>query len=146
MYLVVVGCQLQVGCWFGVSWFPRLLLSKGFHCTPPASAALAMVRTCDGCLDDHNDEANLKRCSGCRKVYYCSTDCQKSSWPFHIFDCKPRHSINTAYYLAQAVYQDRIPEHPQTCADYGFDRAFTGEEKSKLIGLYIGMSILTLLM
>ena len=110
------------------------------HCT--LLAALAMVKTCHKChgYSDDYEEANLKRCSGCQKVYYCSTACQKYDWVYHIFDCKPRRPINTSDYLALAVYQNLLPEHPQTCADYGFDRAITGEEKSKLLGLYAGMS------
>lgn len=47
-------------------------------------------------------------------------------------------SKTTADYLAQAVFDDLLPEHPQTCADYGFDRAVTPEEKCNLLGLYIG--------
>jgi len=100
-----------------------------------------MVKTCHKChgYSDDYEEANLKRCSGCQKVYYCSTECQKYDWVCHIFDCKPRRPINTADYLALAVYQNLIPEHPQTCADYGFNRAFMSDEKSNLLGLYIGL-------
>lgn len=103
-----------------------------------------MAKTCHMCHghDEDYQEANLKRCAGCRKVYYCSTDCQKYDWVYHIFDCKPRRPINTADYLALAVRQNLLPEHPQTCEDYGFNRAFQPEDKSKLLGLYIGMSIL----
>ena len=101
-----------------------------------------MVKTCHKCHGYSEDysEANLKRCAGCQKVYYCSTECQKYDWVCHIFDCKPRRPINTADYLALAVYQNLLPEHPQTCADYGLDRAFTADEKSNLMGLYTGMS------
>ncbi|KAH7890143.1 hypothetical protein F5I97DRAFT_642652 [Phlebopus sp. FC_14] len=93
---------------------------------------------CHGRSDDY-DEANLKRCSGCQKVYYCSTSCQKYDWVSHIFDCKPRRPINTADYLALAVRQNLLPQHPQTCDDYGFSRAFDPQDKSKLLGLYIGL-------
>ena len=107
-----------------------------------------MVKTCHNCHTHYLDfysEPKLKRCSGCQKVYYCSSTCQKEDWVCHIFDCKSRRPINTADYLALAVYQNLLPEHPQTCADYGFDRALMGEEKSKLLGLYIGMSITSLM-
>ena len=99
--------------------------------------ALAMVQQCNSCIDDYKDSpgAKLKLCSGCRKVYYCSTACQTTNWVFHIFDCKPRDKIKTVYYLARAVYDNLLPEHPQTCEDYGFNRAVTDEEKSKLLGL-----------
>ncbi|KIJ63378.1 hypothetical protein HYDPIDRAFT_134545 [Hydnomerulius pinastri MD-312] len=100
-----------------------------------------MPRQCHSChgYSDSYDEANLKRCSGCQKVYYCSASCQKNNWVYHIFDCKPRRPINTADYLALAVRQNLLPQHPQTCEDYGFGRAFTAEDKSKLLGLYIGL-------
>jgi hypothetical protein len=112
-------------------------------------AASAMVKTCHNC-HGHSDEykeseSNLKRCAGCQKVYYCSIACQKENWVYHIFDCKPRRPINTADYLALAMYRNLLPEHPQTYVDYGFDRAFTAEEKSNLGGLYIGMSLTSLM-
>ncbi|KAF8558340.1 hypothetical protein OG21DRAFT_1504392 [Imleria badia] len=100
-----------------------------------------MAKTCHLCHgnDDDFQEADLKRCAGCQKVYYCSTACQKEDWVRHIFDCKPRRPINTADYLALAVHQNLLPGHPQTCEDYGFNRTFTAEDKSKLGGLYIGL-------
>ena len=30
----------------------------------------------------------IKRCSGCRLVYYCSTACQKQDWKFHKVTCQ----------------------------------------------------------
>ena len=57
----------------------------------------------------------------------------------HVFDCKPKRPINTADYLALAVPENLFPEHPQTCEDYGFNRAATMEEKTNLSDLYIGM-------
>lgn len=47
-------------------------------------------------------------------------------------------SPNTADHLARAVFDDLLPQHPQTCEDYGFNRAITVEEKCNLLGLYIG--------
>lgn len=29
----------------------------------------------------------IKRCSGCRQVYYCSTECQTSDWMVHKYTC-----------------------------------------------------------
>ncbi|KAG6377268.1 hypothetical protein JVT61DRAFT_1332 [Boletus reticuloceps] len=100
-----------------------------------------MVKTCNCCRGHSGDydEAKLRRCAGCQKVYYCSTSCQKEDWVYHIFHCKPSRPINTADYLARAVFENLLPEHPQTCDDYGFSRVFTAEEKSKLLGLYIGL-------
>lgn len=94
---------------------------------------------CQCCLSHY--KLALQRCSGCKKVYYCSTYCQDSDWAYHIFDCKPRRVIETAHHLARAVYDDLVPSHPQTREDYGFNRTVTAQEESNLIGLYIGMSM-----
>ncbi|OMJ22464.1 Histone-lysine N-methyltransferase ASHR1 [Smittium culicis] len=31
---------------------------------------------------------NLKRCSTCKSVYYCSRECQLADWPLHKLECK----------------------------------------------------------
>lgn len=94
-----------------------------------------MVRQCTACCES----SDLKRCSGCHKAWYCSVACQKSHWVEHIFACKPRRSITTADHLALAVRNNLFPQDTQTCEDYGFERAFTAENRSKLLGLYIGL-------
>ncbi|KAK5578095.1 hypothetical protein RB653_003048 [Dictyostelium firmibasis] len=46
---------------------------------------------CDECLKnklDLGEGKTLKRCSGCKLVYYCSTDCQTKSWKIHKRECK----------------------------------------------------------
>ncbi|KAL4265869.1 MUB1/samB family protein [Pleurotus pulmonarius] len=112
------------------------------------SAHDAKRRRCNGCSlseGDPPDEwessyfATFKLCSGCRKVWYCSLDCQKFDWVRHIFQCKPRQPINTSHHLALAVHNNLLPEDPQTCEDYGFTKAFTVEARSKLLGVYIGL-------
>ncbi|KAG2065957.1 hypothetical protein BDR04DRAFT_1107640 [Suillus decipiens] len=94
-----------------------------------------MVRECNAC----GEATDLKRCAGCHKAWYCSVACQKSHWVPHIFDCKPRRPITTADHLALAVRNNLLPQDTQTCEDYGFERAFTVENRSKLLGLYIGL-------
>lgn len=37
-----------------------------------------------------NRTTSYKICSRCRKVSYCSPDCQKAHWPTHKPDCKPK--------------------------------------------------------
>lgn len=79
-----------------------------------------------------------KLCAGCNKAWYCSRECQKSHWVFHIFDCNPSRPINSADYLALAVIKDTFPENPQTCEDYGFNKVDPAQA-SKLLGLYAGL-------
>ena len=57
----------------------------------------------------------------------------------HIFECNPQTPISTAYHLALACLRDRFPEDPQTCQDYGFDKTFTEEYRSNLLGLFQGL-------
>ncbi|PRP85897.1 hypothetical protein PROFUN_06171 [Planoprotostelium fungivorum] len=45
---------------------------------------IQVITTCHKC---HKDEAHLKLCSGCKKVRYCSADCQKKDWNDHKPDC-----------------------------------------------------------
>ncbi|CDO77219.1 hypothetical protein BN946_scf184747.g32 [Trametes cinnabarina] len=83
-----------------------------------------------------------KRCSSCRKAWYCSPQCQKDDWIFHVFDCKIGQPISTVYHLARACRRDLIPVDPQTRRDYGFVKAreaFGGMGESKLLGVYIGL-------
>jgi tetratricopeptide (TPR) repeat protein len=47
---------------------------------------------CDHCEKVLGEE-NLKRCSRCRLVYYCSADCQKLHWKKHKEMCYPMHQI-----------------------------------------------------
>lgn len=39
------------------------------------------------------------------------------------------------------MIQDRFPDDPQTCRDYGFDRAYTAENRCLLLGLFKGLII-----
>ncbi|KAI0371428.1 hypothetical protein BV20DRAFT_173196 [Pilatotrama ljubarskyi] len=94
---------------------------------------------CSGCYEESSD---LKCCAACKKAWYCSKECQTRSWRRHIFDCKRKKPIGTAYYLSRACYDDLIPVHAQTRKDFGFDKAkklFGGLGESNLLGLWIGV-------
>lgn len=43
------------------------------------------MRVCRSCKQQDFD---YKQCGRCRKVYYCSRDCQKKDWPKHKEGCK----------------------------------------------------------
>ena len=49
------------------------------------SRSEALGKTCDSCLSASD---KLKRCSGCKMVYYCSQACQKNAWGTHKLECK----------------------------------------------------------
>jgi MYND finger len=83
------------------------------------------------------------RCSGCKdpRAWYCGKECQRESWPIHIFDCNPRKPIITAYHLARSCYKSELPKDPQTFSDYGFTRTSTGYDRCNLLGLYAELLI-----
>ncbi|KAI0031652.1 hypothetical protein K488DRAFT_51681 [Vararia minispora EC-137] len=78
-------------------------------------------------------------CASCRRVRYCSKQCQERAWTRHIFSCKPGISIKTAYILARAVSADLLPSDVQTRIDYGFTNALTWKQESNLLGIYAGL-------
>ncbi|KIM24215.1 hypothetical protein M408DRAFT_331864 [Serendipita vermifera MAFF 305830] len=95
-----------------------------------------MPRKCYDC-----GETASKQCAGCKKAWYCSEKCQRSNWKRHIFDCKrdPSKPIITAYRLYLAVIRDILPDDEETCEDYGFTRAHSFPNQTKLFGLYIAL-------
>jgi len=97
-------------------------------------AAAAPLHVCPSCGDPSS-----KRCTGCLKIWYCSSKCQKEHWRVHITDCNPRRPITTADYLGRAVALNLLPEDPETCKDYGFTRAWEPVKRANLLGLYIGL-------
>jgi len=46
------------------------------------------LRLCTNCK---TPSYNLKRCSKCKKKWYCSVECQKKNWKFHKKNCKKIH-------------------------------------------------------
>ncbi|KYR01051.1 hypothetical protein DLAC_02140 [Tieghemostelium lacteum] len=50
--------------------------------TTPSKSSL--VKACQTCFVKSKP---LKKCSRCKKVYYCSKDCQKKNWDFHRMIC-----------------------------------------------------------
>jgi hypothetical protein len=45
-----------------------------------------LFHTCEHCMADGRE---FKKCSGCKKVRYCSRDCQKDDWAKHKSTCSP---------------------------------------------------------
>uniref|UniRef100_A0A1I7THV3 MYND-type domain-containing protein n=1 Tax=Caenorhabditis tropicalis TaxID=1561998 RepID=A0A1I7THV3_9PELO len=50
-----------------------------------ALAKAQVERYCNYCL---TSMVQLKKCSACKKLYYCSLECQRTDWKLHKFECK----------------------------------------------------------
>jgi hypothetical protein len=55
-----------------------------------AAAAASSVQLC--CNPVCSGHLNLKQCSRCRTVRYCSSECQKKDWPRHKTACIPKET------------------------------------------------------
>ena len=54
---------------------------------PPCKADRADKFTCAYCKK--HSTTKLKCCARCKKIYYCSSDCQKAAWKAHRKECVP---------------------------------------------------------
>lgn len=76
-----------------------------------------------------------KCCSRCKVKYYCSQSCQKKDYPNHVLDC-PRRSADI---LVKNVFQSLMPTNIAVLYEYGFENCNNAEDRTKLLGLYIGL-------
>lgn len=102
-----------------------------------------LQRRCQGSGREWEDECprpGIRRCAACKKVYYCSKECQVGHWNFHIFDCKPHDKISSAHFLWRACLRDLIPTEPHALEDFGFNRV-QSTNVVMLFGLYRGLLV-----
>merc|ERR1712238_214242 len=52
--------------------------------------AMEKVGKCMGCRDEF-PKMQLRRCSRCLTIQYCSNKCMKKSWPTHKLFCRPHN-------------------------------------------------------
>lgn len=52
-----------------------------------AAQGKAVLKICSGCAMEEGARGDFKTCSKCRKVWYCSAECQKSHWKCHKREC-----------------------------------------------------------
>ena len=94
----------EVQCWFKISHGPKqgsTVMCERYqidmHITPDVT--LCNVRKCGYCSTPQQKELvhavmeNFKKCSGCRKTYYCSSACQKAHWRTHKPVCMLRRRV-----------------------------------------------------
>ncbi|KAF8130951.1 hypothetical protein K438DRAFT_1885890 [Mycena galopus ATCC 62051] len=84
---------------------------------PNALIALSPRHICASC-----GVSATVRCSGCKKVWYCSKKCQEDQWGSHLVDCNPGRPIASADHLRAAVHRRKLPEDLDILSDYGFTR------------------------
>ncbi|XP_064395575.1 histone-lysine N-methyltransferase SMYD3-like [Halichondria panicea] len=70
--------------------FTKESISAGdtiFSALPIAHCSVEETRgtICEHCF---NRSESLKKCSRCKFVYYCNSDCQRLDWPLHKTECK----------------------------------------------------------
>ena len=46
------------------------------------------IRACCGCCNQVEGDVIFKRCNGCKRVFYCSKECQRKHWKSHKVRCK----------------------------------------------------------
>ena len=52
------------------------------------------------------DNAELKKCTGCSRVWYCGYECQKRNWSKHKPVCKAKWRTKPLYYETSGHYED----------------------------------------
>ncbi|KAJ7054651.1 hypothetical protein C8F01DRAFT_481024 [Mycena amicta] len=94
---------------------------KNLHVFAPPSQALVPLspnHRCAAC-----GAVAEKRCGKCKKMWYCSAECQKTDWKAkHRLACNPEKPISCADRLQAAVQQHKLPEDVHTRESFGFER------------------------
>ncbi|KAJ6518318.1 hypothetical protein C8R47DRAFT_1312737 [Mycena vitilis] len=76
---------------------------------PPLPAVFGLA--CYRCFKE--EEVHLSRCSGCRRISYCSADCQKFDWKDHKPMCKALSGIEKTPMAAATLFFS-LPSQPTT--------------------------------
>ncbi|KAG7443809.1 uncharacterized protein BT62DRAFT_901802 [Guyanagaster necrorhizus] len=58
---------------------------------PPLTANYSQA--CYACLKTEGPNTKMSRCTRCKRVSYCGTDCQKNDWPKHKAICKALDAV-----------------------------------------------------
>lgn len=83
-----------------------------------------------GCFFTNNE----KTCEFCEEARYCSANCKmEHSAMFH------PGNLRSVDYLYKSVFDDEFPTNEKTIKDFGFANCKSQQERSNLLGLYIGL-------
>ncbi|KAJ7743443.1 hypothetical protein DFH07DRAFT_835518 [Mycena maculata] len=77
---------------------------------PPLPARMGLA--CYKCFKEEN--ASLSRCTGCRRISYCSSECQKIDWKAHKPMCKALSAVEKSNPLAVATLFFSLSSEPTT--------------------------------
>ncbi|KAJ7438940.1 hypothetical protein B0H11DRAFT_2103469 [Mycena galericulata] len=77
---------------------------------PPLPARMGLA--CHKCFKEEG--VRLSRCSGCRRISYCSPECQKLDWKPHKPMCKALSAIEKNNPMALATLFFSLPNEPTT--------------------------------
>jgi len=88
------------------------------------------------CHHCYESPKNLKRCSSCLSVSYCSSACQTSDWPIHLVDCILDRTITSADQLVAYVHRRYLPGDPETQRDFGFIHSPDRQDKIMRLEVY----------
>ncbi|KAF8144349.1 hypothetical protein K438DRAFT_1874218 [Mycena galopus ATCC 62051] len=96
------------------------------------------ILECDRCGFDVPRESAVK-CPGCTALY-CGQSCLEKSADHHVRYCaNPLRPLTTADNMVTAAFDDMFPDDLQTNEDYFFTRTQNPQDRTKLLGLYIGI-------
>ncbi|KAI9593506.1 hypothetical protein BDF19DRAFT_447955 [Syncephalis fuscata] len=77
--------------------YAKALLAAGtVVLTEPAAVAVLYTKTlANYCSHCFCNDSSLRRCTGCERLYYCSTTCQRADWKLHKRECTALRKLNT---------------------------------------------------
>jgi hypothetical protein len=101
--LAVFGIPLRLA-----SGAAKWLLEAGSRTLPLRVSYLKCAATC--CLRT-GAAADMRRCGGCKSVYYCSADCAKAAWPSHKTACAATTAANTTVETIDSEVPDLNLDH-----------------------------------
>src|ERR1043166_1076567 len=81
------------------------------------------------------DKPANNRCSRCKVTYYCDRLCQKKDYPVHVLSCP----LRTADTLVRNAFDDLMPTKMAVLYEYGFTNCKNIQERTMLLGVYIGL-------